>query len=294
MVSQKEFTKYIQKAEIGDMGGDIVGCVLTSEMINPLFRDKLKPFFDSLSQDITGYASKTHSEMLPKEAFELEDTFFAGNSAIFFAADEQNEVIPVGHASCVPLYATDNLRVYEFGGWYVKDEYRHHRLNGMTIGETVGLSAIEQTQLNCQHDEVQPVIIATVKRQNSLKGLQHLGFIVDSFHKRPYTTALTCSCATSSEHFGCNACLHRRGPENGEKHSIGMGGIGYEFVPITIPNGTDVKKIPCSLLVHESSAIDTFEERMMESFEGGQYEGVITNTIMRQMGNQLQKDGNIV
>jgi len=47
MVSQKEFTKYIQKAEIGDMGGDIVGCVLTSEMINPLFRDKLKPFFDS-------------------------------------------------------------------------------------------------------------------------------------------------------------------------------------------------------------------------------------------------------
>lgn len=300
MATPAEFISFLRLEAKGvrQLGESFNGCVLTREMVKIENRQKFSPFFQSLSKDITDYAEKT-KEMLPKSSNELEDAFYAGTSSIFFAQSEAGEIIPVGHASCVPLYTNNDVRVIEFGGWFVKEEYRKRKLyeNNLTIGETVGRSAMEQAQLSCQQVNVKPIIIATVKRANALKGLiDHLGFRIDSFHRRPFTTALTCVCADTSEHFGCQACVDRRRPGNGELF-IQEGAEQskrYQFIDIQTPNGTDVMKIPCTLLVHKSSDIDNFERNMMETFPGQVYNGLIAKGFMEAHKKHLISLGEII
>lgn len=271
------------------------GYVVNREMIDQGHRNSLQPIFQSLSAGINAYAEKT-KEMLPKTPEKLMDAFFAGQSCIFVAVNQREEIVPVGHASCSPLYTNNDTRVIEFGGWFVDDKHRHNRLNGLTIGETVGLAAIEQAQLNCQQDNVRPIIIATVKRANALKGLvDHLGFKIDSFHRRPFTTTLTCVCSDTSEHFNCTACVHRRGPGNGELFTQNaVPSMRYQFNDVQTPNGTDVMKIPCTLLVHESSDIDSFEKSMMDSFAGQEYNGLIAKSSMMAHKGHLISLGQII
>lgn len=270
------------------------GYVVNREMIDQGHRNSLQPIFQSLSVGINAYAEKT-KEMLPKTSDELMDAFFAGQSCIFVAVSQDKEIVPIGHASCSPLYTNNDTRVIEFGSWFVDDKHRHIRLNGLTIGETVGLSAIEQAQLSCQQDGVQPTIIATVKRQNSLKGLERLGFRKDSFNRRPFTTTLTCVCSDTSEHFGCQACINRRRPGYGELHvQNAEQPMGYQFIDTQTPNGTGVKIIPCTLLVHESSDIDNFEKRMTNTFTGQVYNGLITEGFMKAHKEHLISLGEII
>lgn len=298
MATAVEFRSFLKPEAQGirSLGENFNGCVLTREMVHSNNRRNLSGYFKSLSDDITAYANKT-KEMLPKSPVDLENAFYAGTSSIFFAQSEGGEIVPVGHASCVPLYTNDNVRVLEFGGWFVKKGYRTHRLNDqLTIGENVGRSAMEQAQLNCQQDNVKPIIIATVKRANALKGLvDHLGFKIDSFHRRPFTTTLTCVCSDTSEHFGCQACIDRRGPNNGELYvQSAEPSMRHQFTDLQTQNGTDVKKIPCTLLVHETSSIDEFEKAMMDAFQGAVYTGLIRKDLMIAHKKHLISLGEII
>jgi len=194
----------------------------------------LPQHYDELSEIINNYAlaDTTRGEMLQKTPEQLQLAFQENRSNIL--VDNDGGVI--AHASLDPLVIVNNRSLVEFGGWIVRDDFRHHRINGFTVGEYVGLDLIDRVKPE------QATIIATVKRQNSLRGLLKLGFTPISYHDFPFITGSTCVCGNSGD------CQHRRRPGYGEiNHPSRNTWLNNNFEDLTIPNG-DSPRIPCTLL----------------------------------------------
>lgn len=231
--------------------------------------------FDTLSRMIAEYANSPVSagEILPKTASELDGIHRAGLSVIL----QNQEGSPVAHAALWPLLVLpgQNLSVYELGSWFVAEKYRHQRLNGYTIGEEVVSRLLERLSTRHTENEV-TAVLATVKRQNSLCGLQRLSLQPISFHRFPLMTALTCSCHTSSEHFQPKSCEYRRRPSFGESPS-------HEFSELVLQNGTVAPKIPCTLMA--TPFITQVEARLQSLFHeaAGESINAVTPQTMRRL-----------
>lgn len=209
--------------------------------------------FEQISQWINFYNQFHYSEMLPKSPQELEKIFRDGLSLISF--DEKGN--PIGHVGLYPLLdyqlGEKRLRLAELGSWIVHPDYRHLRLNGLTIGETLIKEMLQRFP--------DLPIIATVKRINSLKGMtrEGIGGQALDFNQFSCLSALTCVCSNSSEHFGNKRCLYRRNEGNGIEKGI---------LEINFLNPEEPKMIPCTLIGFNLPAVEQLESDLQSLIFG--------------------------
>lgn len=156
--------------------------------------------FEQVSQLIAGYVTFHPGEMLIKTPDDIAQTYNSGNSVIAVHPENQNLVL--GYAALYPFGLKENFgtELFEFGSWIVHPDFRHHRINGLTLGEYIALNLISN---------INDPIIATVKRLNTLNAFKRLGFSPIKFQNHPCVSSLTCVCPTSSEHHGFQVCQHR-------------------------------------------------------------------------------------
>lgn len=192
-----------------------------------------KDAFNQVSTLITGYVQEQPGEMLIKTPEDIEEMYHSGNSVI--AVHPENPDLVIGYAALYPFGLRENfgMELYEFGSWIVHPDFRHYRINGLTLGEYIGQSFI---------DEKENPIIATVKRLNTLKAFEKLGFSSVRFQDFPCVSSLTCVCPASSEHFGFNQCQYRainpgeiiNGKSVNEPPKIACTLVGYNLDKLTL------------------------------------------------------------
>ncbi|MGB9883301.1 MAG: hypothetical protein ACPLRN_02185 [Microgenomates group bacterium] len=199
-----------------------------------------KDVFGQVSALITGYVQEHPGEMLIKTPTEIEQTFTGGNSVI--AIHPENPNLVIGYAALYPFGLNEvlNEELFEFGSWIIHPDFRHHRINGQTLGEYVAQNLI---------DGKEEPIIATVKRFNTLRALIKLGFKPVKFQDYPCVSSLTCVCPSSSEHHGFNQCQHR---------SINPGEI------VNGTSQTEPPKIACTLLGYNLEKLTWLEQQLQQ------------------------------
>jgi N-acetylglutamate synthase-like GNAT family acetyltransferase len=201
--------------------------------------------------------------MLPKTPNQLKKIYQAGLSVIAVNPDGPNQVI--GHAALYPFDIKKilEIKLYEFGSLIVHPDFRHHRINGLTIGELIGTELLAIANGN--------PVIATVKRENTLKAFQRLGFQSLPYSQYPMTTSLTCVCPIGGNENGAFCHYHTRKP--GE-----------------IINGTNGEpaKIACTLMVYNLDRLNKIENRLQQILGlSGQALNNQLITLARQRINQL-------
>lgn len=199
-----------------------------------------KDAFFQVSQLIEEYNLAHPNEMLDKNPEVLQQMYEQGYSIV--AVDPNNPQLVIAHTALYPfnLQSAFGLRLYEMGSWIVHPEYRHHRVNGFTVGEFVASELISQ---------IKDPIIATVKRLNTLLAFERLGFNPIEFNKFPCVSSLTCTCPSSSEHYGFSTCQHR------------------SQIPGKIINGTNPNepaKITCTLVGYNLNQLTELEKRLQQ------------------------------
>lgn len=224
--------------------------------------------FFQISWLINQYNNTHPGEMLPKKPQELKKTYLQGNSVILPLPEYPRLII--AHAALYPLglrNLTGGIELFEFGSWIVHPDFRHHRINGLTIGEHVGQELIKG---------ISDPIIATVKRENTLKAFKKLGFLPINFHEYPLTTTLTCVCPLTSEHFHKSSCRHRAQ-------------IPGKIVEINQQNSNEPKKIACTLMGHNLEKLRELEEILQRRL-GLTYIG-LNSVFFRQIREKLEESG---
>lgn len=196
--------------------------------------------FIQVSQLIENYVAQHSGEMLIKTPEQIETTYRQGNSVIAIHPEDPNLVL--GYAALYPFNLKNafGIELYEFGSWIVHPDFRHHRINGLTIGEYIGQNLI------INKDEP---IIATVKRLNTLRAFEKLGFQPIKFQDDPVISTLTCTCPTSSEHHGFSTCQHR---------SQNPG----EIIKRNGPN--EPPKIACTLVGYNLDQLNELEKKLQQ------------------------------
>ncbi|MDO8497783.1 MAG: hypothetical protein Q7S61_04525, partial [bacterium] len=76
---------------------------------------------------------------------------------------------------------------------------------------------------------------------------EKVGLKPTRFHDVPIISALTCTCAETSEHYNDSACTYRRRPDFGEIFIPGQEIFVIDSL-FKIPNGEEAQKIPCTLM----------------------------------------------
>jgi hypothetical protein len=183
--------------------------------------------FEQVSWLIDNYLKTHPDEMLPKTPEEIGTIYKNSLSAIAVNPQNPNQVI--GHAALYPFDIEKilGIELYEFGSWIVHPDFRHHRINGLTIGELIGAELLTTANRN--------PIIATVKRENTLKAFQRLGFQPLPYSQYPITTSLTCVCPIGGNENGAFCHYHTREPgeiingSNGEPAKIACTLMGYNL-----------------------------------------------------------------
>ncbi|GAB4218939.1 MAG: hypothetical protein Fur009_2570 [Candidatus Microgenomates bacterium] len=196
--------------------------------------------FQQVSQLINEYITSHPGEMLTKTPDAIAETYHNGNSVI--AVHPENPDLVLGYAALYPFglekYFSEKL--LELGSWIVRPNFRHHRINGLTLGEYLAQELIK---------DIKDPIIATVKRFNTLRAFQRLGFSPIKFQDYPCISSLTCVCPTSSEHHGFQSCQHR---------SINPGEI------INSQNQNEPPKIACTLMGYNLEQLNSLEQGLQQ------------------------------
>jgi hypothetical protein len=165
--------------------------------------------------------------MLPKKPEEVKKIYKEGLSVIAVNPENSDQVI--SHAALYPfgLEKIFGIELYEFGSWIVHPNFRHHRINGLTIGELIGAELLTLAYGN--------PVIATVKRQNTMKAFIKLGFVTLPYSEYPITTALTCVCPIRTDLHDAFCHYHTKQPGeiinglNGEPAKITCTLMGYNL-----------------------------------------------------------------
>lgn len=221
--------------------------------------------FFQVSTLIEEYNKLHPEEMLNKTPQQLREIYFQGNSIILTLPEYPRLVI--AHAALYPFglsELTNGIELYEFGSWIVHPNFRHQRINGLTIGEYVGKKLIE----NIKHP-----IIATIKRLNTLNALQTLGFVPINFHNHPIISALTCVCPATSEHFHQSSCSHRAQTPG-------------QIINENIPN--EPPKIGCTLMAYNTDKLKDLEQTLAHRL-GLTTQAIINPNFFKQIREALQK-----
>jgi len=183
--------------------------------------------FEQVSWLIDDYLKTHPGEMLPKTPDQLKKIYQSGLSAVAVNPQNPNQVI--GHAALYPFDIKKilGIELYEFGSWIVDPNFRHHRINCLTIGELIGKELLATANGN--------PVIATVKRENTLKAFQRLGFRSLSYSQYPVITSLTCVCPIGGNENGAFCHYHTRKPgeiingSNDEPARIACTLMGYNL-----------------------------------------------------------------
>lgn len=224
--------------------------------------------FDQISNLINEYNTNHPGEMLSKTPDRLREIYKSGLSEILILPE--NPELVIAHAGLYPFglqELTGGLELYEVGSFIVHPNFRHRRIDGLTIGEF-----ILQKLLKGRNEEP---IIATVKRQNTLRAFERFSFKPIPFCDFPIVTSLTCTCPTS-EHFNNLNCPHRA-KIPGEKFS--NNGLNNE-----------PPKIACTLMGYNLEKLKELEERIAQKL-GLIIEGLINPSFFSEVGNQLNRFG---
>lgn len=223
--------------------------------------------FFQVSRLIEEYNESHPEEMLNKPPKKLKEIYLQGNSVILTFPKYPRLVI--AHVALYPFglsELTNGIELYEFGSWIVHPDFRHHRINGLTIGEYAGKELIKN---------VEDPIIATIKRFNTLRAFQKLGFVPINFHDHPIISALTCVCPATSEHFHQSNCLHRAQ-------------IPGEIVNGNIPN--EPPKIGCTLMARNIDRLKELEQILAQKL-GLTTQAIINPHFFGEVRVALQKNG---
>jgi len=195
--------------------------------------------FEQISWLIDNYLKTHPGEMLPKTPEEIGTIYKNSLSAIAVSPKDQNQVI--GHAALYPfdIKKIFGIELYEFGSWIVHPDFRHHRIDGLTIGELIGTELLTIANGN--------PVIATVKRENTLRAFIKLGFKPIPYNEYPITTSLTCVCSFEGNENGAFCYYHTRKP--GE-----------------IINGSDGEpaKIVCTLMGYNLKRLNELENKLQQ------------------------------
>lgn len=246
--------------------------------------------FTHMSSLIDNYArqSESRNEMLVPSPDTLRAVFEEGKSVVLV----DREKTPVAHAALWELYTNSqrDCAVYEFGSWIVHPDFRHHKIDGLTLGELVATILLQHV------DQQNTGVIATVKRLNSLNGLKKLGALPMRFHDMPFISALTCVCpATSEYHTRSCICPHRRGPSFGEIAVSSSSGVIFSIDEgFTLNHESSSKqnpaKIPCTLVGFNTGTLrhieQEFSHRYMAIFGeplSFDHSGLISHEIMGKL-----------
>lgn len=179
--------------------------------------EELLGYTSQVSGMVGEYVSGHKGEMLIKSSKELSDEFRAGLSVLCL-----NGCDVVGHACLYPLKNEKNeIVAYELGTVIVREEDR---------GKGYG-SAISEEALSLVGDTL---VVATVKRENTVKALKHAGMVPVGFVNNGKVIDLTCSCETNSG----GECVHRRGTVDLES----IGELNLDLI--------DNLAVPCTLMVN--------------------------------------------
>lgn len=178
------------------------------------FTNAPETFHEMLSQTVEGLVEV----MSNQRAVVLTDDM--GNAAAF--------------AALWPLLETAGARVDEFGSWIVREDLRHHRVNGMTVGEAVCRNLV---------DHQDGAVISTIKRMNSLRGLEHAGFEPIHFSDFPMLTTLTCVCTSSELEGENNQCDYRRGNNQRWDFVLNQEGGRPALLPCTLVTANKTKAL---------------------------------------------------
>lgn len=223
--------------------------------------------FFQVSEMIKQYNQSHPGEMLNKTPQQLRKIYLQENSIILTLPEYPRLVI--AHAALYPFglsELTGGIELYEFGSWIVHPDFRHHRINGLTIGEYVGKILIEN---------VEDPIIATIKRLNTLKAFKRLGFEPINFHDHPIISALTCVCPTTSEHFYQSSCIHRAQTPG-------------QIINKDIPN--EPPKIGCTLMAYNIDRLKELENRLAQTLSLTT-QGIISPSFFEEVRIALQENG---
>ncbi len=205
--------------------------------------------FDFVSLMIEGHNFNHPDEMLPKKPNELIEIYQQGLSVIL---KKNGQVL--GHAALWPLLKNANgeLQVAEFGSWIVNPNFRHRRINGLTVGEYTATTLLEEVNIGT---------IATVKRANSFQGLRKIGFEPLDFYQFPFITSLTCVCSGKAEHLTKNVCSDRR------RINYGLRPNNVVDLDFSL-NSTSINeppKIPCTLMGYNMERLWVIEKELQEN-----------------------------
>lgn len=170
--------------------------------------------FEQISRLIKKHNAEHPDEMLIKDPGTLCQIHQEGLSHLIVFNNEA-----VAHAALWPLLIKERLEIYELGTWIVDPRYRHLRINDLTLGEYVASGLLKERAITNSDDPKIISVIATVKKYNSLKGLQKAGFEAIKFLEYPFLMCLTCTCPNTSEHYHQKSCRYRQ-PINFTQNSI--------------------------------------------------------------------------
>lgn len=275
------------------------GEFLTLEQLAQLAPDQQELIFQRLSSLIHDFREnpKTKNEMLDQEPEKLMAAFRQGLSEVF-VIEVDGERVPIAHcamwrlANIPPTDQLQGCRVYELGSWFVAAGFRNHKNfdENKTYGELVAQRNIDHVYDADKEQGFLVAALATVKRTNSMRGLSKVGFKAESFHAHQFAAALTCTCPNSSEIYTDEICGYRRTHENGETHHfIGIDEIGFAVDNnYVLPNGNGIKKIPCTLMIHESDTLCEIEDILMQHYLSENeflYDVGITPDMMKQLAD---------
>lgn len=279
------------------------GDFLSYDQLRQLPQEQQELIFQRLSSLIHDFREnpKTKNEMLDQDPDKLMGAFLQGKSEIYMVTVD-GEPVPIAHCAMWPLAdipAANSLqgcRVYELGSWFVEAGFRNHKNidENKTYGELVAQRNIEKVYAADKEQGYLVAALATVKRANSMRGLNRVGFNAESFHAHQFAAALTCTCPNSSEIYTDEICGYRRTHENGETHHfIALDDISCDVhKDYVLPNGNGIKKIPCTLMVHNSNTLCEIEDILMQHYLDGEneflYDIGITPDIMRQLAQYYQ------
>lgn len=226
--------------------------------------------FDQISNLISEYNATHPGEMLPKTSEQLRKSYELGLSVILILPE--NPKLVIAHGALYPFglsYLTEEgMELYEVGSLIVHPNFRHRRINGLTIGEFI---------LEILTKKLNDPAIATVKRENTKRAFERIGFLPISFYNFPIITTLTCICSTS-EHFNQLNCRHRTAVP-GEK--------------IDEENPNEPNKISCTLMGYNLEKLSDLEQKLAQKL-GLITQASINPSFFKQVKMQLNQFGIII
>lgn len=218
----------------------------------------LKGYCNQVVDMISDYAinPKTLGEMLVPNVDAMVESYRRGDGVIL--VNRRGRVVANSTLWELVNRPEIGVRLYELGGWIVDSKERHKRINGLTIGEYVAMLSLDQKSREGGG------VIATVKKQNSLRGLERVGAKAISYADFPYIAGGTCVCPLSSEYRTGTTCNYRRSIGNGER----LNGRGH-IIDNDFYSDDHVRlSIPCTLMGFDVPRLRRINDRLAQSDRG--------------------------